>query len=165
MIQQSSFGHLHFHFGAAASYSLFGQWIATGANKGTLYAKGGFLCNGTAADVNVGLGYSATAAASAIQATSKSTGVTANGLCGNILVNNAALAANTTVLFTFTNSLIVNSDIILLSIGNSPTPGAYQAWVSSVGTGSCVIAVRNLTGGSLSEQIPIRFSIFRAGFS
>jgi len=104
------------------------------------------------------LGYTASAQGTVTQATDKSTGVTLNKSAGRITMNNAALASNTAVSFTLTNSLISANDAIIVNVSGGGTAGAYTTYISSMTTGSAVITLRNMTGGSLSEAVIINFA-------
>ena len=104
------------------------------------------------------LGYSTDAQGAVTQLTSKSTGVTLDKSCGQITMNNAALAGTTNVTFTLTNALIGIKDVLVLNVYGG-TSGSYNVWVSGLATGSATITVRNITGGSLSEAIVINFAI------
>jgi len=95
------------------------------------------------------------------QATSKSTGVTLSKKCGQITMDAAALAADTTVTFTLTNTEVVATDIIILNHVSGGTAGAYLL-NAQAGSGSASINVRNITSGSLSEAIVIGFAIIKA---
>lgn len=108
------------------------------------------------------LGYDTGAGGTITQATSKTTAVTLNKASGQITMNNAALASGAEVTFQFNNSLIDNEDNILLSV----TAGAagwynYQVKGGSFASGSCQIAVKNLSGGSLSEAVVLNFTILK----
>jgi hypothetical protein len=105
------------------------------------------------------IGYSAAAQGTVTQATDKSTGVTLNKSSGRITMNNAALAANTAVSFTLTNSSVSANDTIIVCISGGATAAAYTTYVSSLSLGAAVITLRNLTGGSLSEAVIINFAI------
>ena len=105
------------------------------------------------------LGYATGAQGTVTQATDKGTGVTLNKSAGRITMNNAALASNTAVSFTLTNSLISANDVIILNVSGGGTAGAYTTYVSSMTTGSAVITLRNLTSGSLSEAVVINYAI------
>lgn len=98
------------------------------------------------------------------QATSKSTGVTLNKRCGQITLNGAALAADTTVSFTLTNSTVAATDIFALNHVSAGTNGAYTL-NAQAGSGTATIAVRNVTAGSLSEAIVIGFAVIKAATS
>jgi len=107
------------------------------------------------------LGYTVAAQGTVTQATSKSTAVTLNKSAGRITMNNAALVGNTAVSFTLTNSLISANDLIILNIsgGAVADPTAYTAYVSSMGTGTAIITLRNLTATSQSEAVVINFAL------
>jgi hypothetical protein len=105
------------------------------------------------------IGYSTAAQGAVTQATSKSTGVTLNKSMGKITMNNAALAAGATVLFTLTNSKISTNDVVIVNLGSAGTSGAYWPYVANVGTGTAVIGLYNNTAGSLSEAVVVSFAI------
>ena len=104
------------------------------------------------------IGYASGAQTAVTQATSKSTGVTANTSAGQITMNNASLATVTNVTFTLTNSVLSAKDVLILNVTNG-TSGAYNAFVSSMAAGSATITLRNISGGSLSEAVVINFAI------
>lgn len=105
------------------------------------------------------LGYAAGAQGVVTQATSKSTAVTLNKSAGQITTNAAALAATTTVTFTFNNSTISTNDTVIVTVAAGATAGAYNAWVTGLNAGSATIALRNITGGSLSEAVVLNFAV------
>ena len=95
------------------------------------------------------------------QATSKSTSVTLNKKCGLITLHNAALASNAIVSFTFTNSTIASTDVIALNHASGGTAGKYVLNAQAA-AGSASINVTNISSGSLSEAIVIRFAVIKA---
>ena len=95
------------------------------------------------------------------QSTSKSTGVTLSKKCGQITLHNAALAADTTVSFTLTNTTVAVTDIIVLNHVSGGTAGSYLLNAKAA-AGSASINVRNITSGSLSEAIVIGFAVVKA---
>ena len=95
------------------------------------------------------------------QTTSKSTGVTLNTKCGQVTMNAAALAADTTVSFTLTNSTIAATDVLVLNHVSGGTAGSYLLNAQAA-AGSASINVRNITSGSLSEAIVIGFAVIKA---
>jgi hypothetical protein len=105
------------------------------------------------------LGYTEEASGTVTQLTDKSTGVTLNKSAGQITLNGASLANITNVSFTLTNSTISAKDVIILSVSSGATAGAYNCWISSKTTGSCVITIRNLSGGALAEAFVINFAV------
>jgi hypothetical protein len=114
---------------------------------------------GTTVYATTEIGYTAEASGTVTQLTDKSTGVTLNKSAGQITLNNAALPNITNVSFTLTNNTISAKDVIILSVSSGATAGAYNCWISSKTTGSCVITIRNLSGGSLSEAFVINFAV------
>ena len=95
------------------------------------------------------------------QQTSKSTGVTLSKKCGQITLHNAALAADTTVSFTLTNTTIAATDLLVLNHVSGGTAGSYLL-NAQCAAGSASINVRNVTAGSLSEAIVIGFALVKA---
>ena len=97
---------------------------------------------------------------SVTQATNKSTGVTLNNRSGAITRDNAALAAAAEVTFIVTNSTVVATDVVILSIQTTgATAGAYTAEVNEVGAGVFSVTVSNASAGSLSEAVIINFVV------
>jgi hypothetical protein len=137
-----------------------GQVLTTpniGAATGTsLSTTGNQVISGTGKQ-----GYATGSGGTVTQATSKATGVTLSKSTGQITLNNAALAADTTVSFTLTNTVIEVGDILIMNHISGGTAGSYLLNAqSSAGTAS--INVRNITGGSLSEAIVIAFAVIKA---
>ena len=95
------------------------------------------------------------------QATSKATAVTLNKKCGQITMNAAALAADTTVTFVLTNSTIAATDLLVLNHVSGGTAGSYLLNAQAA-AGSASINVRNITAASLSEAIVISFAVIKA---
>ena len=93
------------------------------------------------------------------QGTSKSTTVVVNAKCGVVTMHNASLASSTSVNFTMTNSAISATDVVMANCGVGGTAGAYQLNVLSVGVGTAVFRVSNITGGGLSEALTINFAV------
>ena len=96
-----------------------------------------------------------------VQSTSKSTAVVLSKKCGTIEMHNAALAANTTVSFTLTNTTIAATDLLVLNHVSGGTAGSYLLNAQAA-AGSASINVRNITSGSLSEAIVIGFAVVKA---
>ena len=106
------------------------------------------------------IGYATAAQGAVTQATSKSTGVTLNKSNGQITMNNAALANGASISFTLTNSLISARDVIIVNVaGGATTPGSYTSYVSTIGTGTAVLSLYNISGGSLSEAVVLNYAI------
>ena len=106
------------------------------------------------------LGYTTDAQGTVTQLTDKSTAVTLNKSAGRITMNNASLASATGVTFTLNNSYISSNDTIILTLsGGIATPGTYNVFANSLGTGSVSITLRNLSAGPLSEAVVVNFAL------
>ena len=108
-----------------------------------------------------GLGYGTGSGGTVTQLTSKSTSVTLNKPTGQITMNSAALAAGVSVSFTFTNSLIANTDILILSLKNGTGSVNAYKFFSECTNGNGVIQITNISGISLAEAIVINFAIIK----
>lgn len=93
------------------------------------------------------------------QGTSKSTTVVVNAKAGVVTMHNAALASNTAVQFTMTNSAISGTDVVSVNQGTGGTAGSYQAHCVSVGAGTAIFRVVNTSGGSLGEAVTLNFVV------
>lgn len=127
--------------------------IATGTSLST---TGNQVISGTGKQ-----GYTTGSGGVVTQATSKATGVTLNKPTGQITLNNAALAADTTVSFVLTNSVIEANDILVFNHISGGSPSLYTFNAQSA-AGSATINVRNITSGSLSEAIVLSFAVIKA---
>ena len=95
------------------------------------------------------------------QGTNKSGTVVLNKKCGQITMDAASLAANTTVSFTLTNSTIAATDLLVLNHDAGGTAGSYLLNAQAA-AGSASINVRNVTAGALAEAIVIGFAVIKA---
>lgn len=128
-----------------------------GAATGTsLSTTGNQVISGTGKQ-----GYATGSGGTVTQLTSKATGVTLSKPTGQITLNAAALAADTTVSFTLTNTVIEAGDILIMNHISAGTAGSYLLNAQSA-AGSASINVRNITTGSLSEAIVIAFAVIKA---
>lgn len=143
--------------------------ISTGA-AGTAAAGTGDLAKLTSDGVFTipsstgGLGYSTGAGGTVTQSSNKGAAVTLNRPCGEVTMHNAALAADTTVAFAINNSLIAAGDTVVLNHVSGGTIGSYLLH-AACGSGSAIAYVRNITAGSLSEAIVIRFAVIKGATS
>lgn len=122
------------------------------------------LTSGAVALASGSIGYATGNGGTVVQAANKSTGVTLNEPSGEITLNAAALAAATPVSFTFSNSTIAATDVLILNHASAGTAGAYTL-NAQCAAGSALITVRNVTAGSLSEAIVIRFAVLKGATS
>ena len=131
-------------------------------------SSGQVVYNNAGVQAGGNLGYNATTGVfgylsgtgTVTQATNKATGVTLNSPTGQITLNGAALAADTTVSFTLTNSSITANDVLILNHLSAGTAGSYLLNAQAA-AGSASINVRNITAGSLSEAIVICFAVIK----
>jgi len=105
--------------------------------------------------IGIGAGYGA----SVTQGTSKTQGVTINAKAGVVTMHNAALAANTAVQFTMTNSAISATDVVVTNQGAGGTSGSYQAHCVDVSAGTAIFRVVNTSAGSLGEAVTLNFVV------
>jgi hypothetical protein len=106
------------------------------------------------------IGY--TSGGSVTQAGAKTNPVSLNRPTGTIIINNAALAANTSVLFNLNNSLIQVNDLLLVTHITGGTIGAYNINAYIVGDFIGGIWIRNITSGSLSESLTLQFMLLKS---
>jgi len=109
-------------------------------------------------------GYVAGGGGTVTQATNKATGVTLNKPSGQITMNNASLAAATIVSFTFTNSTISSTDLLVINHVSGGTIGSYT-FTAACGAGSAAVYVRNATSGSLGEAVVLRYAVIKGAIS
>jgi hypothetical protein len=103
------------------------------------------------------LGYTTGAGGAVTQDTDKSTGVTLNAPTGQITMHSAELAGAAVATFVLTNSFITATDNVVITANFAGGP--YEAWAYSVGAGQCSIAVRNASGGALSNAVVLNFAV------
>ena len=135
----------------------------TTVTAGTSITSGTTITAGTYLYGTSGVGYPAGTGGSVTQGSGsgKSTGVsTLNTITGTIVTNNASLAANSNVSFTFTNTFIGENDMIIAYAVNNANYLIVPGSCTNVNT--CAINIRNLTSGPLSDAISIRFAIIKS---
>jgi hypothetical protein len=108
-----------------------------------------------------GVGYTTGAGSTVTQNANKSQGVTINKPCGQITMNNAALAAAAEVSFTVTNSVVASTDVVIVNVQSVGTAGSYFVTVGAVSAGSFSITVGNASAGSLSQAIVLNFCVIK----
>jgi hypothetical protein len=145
--------------GLAGGLTISGTNLSLGSITPTGVASSGAV---TSSSATAGNGYATGAGGTVTQATSKSTGVTLNKVCGQITMNAAALAAATSVGFTLTNSAIAATDVVIVNIASGASADSYQATVDAVAAGSCRISLRNISAASKSEAVVVNFALCKA---
>jgi hypothetical protein len=99
------------------------------------------------------------------QETNKATTVVLSKVCGQITMDDDALAAAAEVSFTVTNTTVAAGDVVLVNHSSAGTGGAYLVQANTIAAGSFKITVANLSTGSLSEAIVLTFIVFKAAAS
>ena len=110
---------------------------------------------------NGALGYGTGSGGTVTQLTNKSTTVTLNKPSGQIIMNNDALAAGTSVSFQLNNSIIGYADTIYVTGDNSN----YKYEVFGARYGNQIIKVTNVTVSNLSEAPTITFTVIKGANS
>jgi hypothetical protein len=154
-------GSSRFSVSKAGNVSAAGTLAVTGAS--TLTGAVTFKAAAKSDSATAGIGYATGAGGTVTQATSKSTGVTLDKICGEIVMNNAQLNRDTAVSFTLTNSTIAATDVVVVNIKSAATANAYNVGVTAVAAGSCRIQLHNILGGTdLSEAVVLSFAVIKA---
>ena len=124
----------------------------------TIASSSTILANGNSSKIgyNTGAGGTITQGAGA-----KTNSVTLNRPTGIIVTDNAALAGDTAVTFNLSNSVIEATDIVLISHISGGTLGSYNFAVAPA-AGNANIVIRNITAGSLSEALTLRFIVIKS---
>ena len=118
--------------------------------------------NFEAVDTNTtGLGFYTGAGGTAPAGATKATPFTLNKMCGQFTTAADALAANTAVSATWTNSKIAATDVVIMNHNSGGTLGAYHYNVAC-GAGTATVSIRNLTSGSLSEALVFSFVVIKS---
>jgi hypothetical protein len=124
----------------------------------TIASNSTILANGNSSKI----GYDTGAGGSVTQgAGAKTNSVTLNRPTGIIVTDSAALATATAVTFNLSNSVIEATDIVVASHISGGTLGAYNFAVAPA-AGNANIVIRNITAGSLSEALTLRFIVIKS---
>lgn len=144
---------------------------SSGADVFTLSASSGATigdwsaANGLLVKQATGLGYGTGSGGSVTQPTSKSTAVALNKPCGQITMNNAALAAGASVQFQVNNNLAAGADAVVLNItGGTANASSYRV-IGYVQGNAFFVRLTNESGGSLSDAVVINFAIIKGATS
>lgn len=109
-----------------------------------------------------GLGYGTGSGGTVTQTTDKSTTVTLNKTNGQIQLTGSSISAGSVVSFQLNNNKISSTDTVYISVSSGMSSGgSYNISVDSTANGSCIISIRNLTGGTLSEPLILNFAVLK----
>ena len=112
-----------------------------------------------------GLGYRKGVGSTVTQGTNRATGVTINAMCGTITTHNASLAAESSAVFTVTNSFVEIGDVVLISQRSGKVALNTQVEVTAVANGSFDITVINnnvAAGTAETGAIVLNFAVIKA---
>lgn len=126
----------------------------------------------TSTDVNTAnvsatgqIGYTGTGTGGAVtQATSRTTGVTLDKICGEItLFGPAVVSGHSVESFTLTNNKIAATDVVHCCFKSGMTDSKLGVAVTAVAAGSCQITVNNHTNNNSTSETPvINFVVIKA---
>ena len=110
------------------------------------------------------LGYKAGSGGTVTQATTgKGAAVALNKISGEIVMDDASLANNATAVFTFNNTTIAATDVVIVNIASGvAVAGSYQVTVGAVAANSCSISVLNVSGDARTDTIKLNFAVIKA---
>lgn len=130
------------------------------SNMSLVQSLGAVDCNigGQIATPLGAIGYTRGAGASVTQTTNKTTSVTINNPCGQIVTASSTLAGGAEVSFTVNNTTVDIYDVIVVTTGNA----AHQVRVGDNAFTSFKIYIKNITGGSLSDAVTINFAVIKS---
>lgn len=114
----------------------------------------------TAPDGN-GIGYTTGVGGAVTQASSASTGVTLNKVCGQITTVALTTAGAAEEVFVVTNSEVAATDVIALSTTYAGA-GTPMLGVKGVAAGSFSIVITNLSASALDALMVINFAVIKA---
>lgn len=140
--------------------------VTGAANISTLETISSIDISTTTLEAGGKISYGPTAAGvggTVTQATSRTTGVTLNKVCGQITLYSTTVAAGNVSEFTVTNSTVVSSsrNVIQLSLSNpGASTGVYVPFVSLISTGSFRISIHCLSAPAAAESPVINFAVF-----
>lgn len=130
---------------------------AADKSSGTLQA---FTAGLSSAHSTQGIGHATGAGGTVTQATSRTTAVTLNKICGQIITFNSALAANTVQSFTVNNSTVATTDCVILTAAAVHSPDDIY-FVTQVNSGNFRISYTYASGPS-SAQMTFNFVVIKA---
>ena len=109
-----------------------------------------------------GIGYATGAGGAVTQVTSRTTGVTLNAFTGQITLFSVIAAADSTVSFVLTNTLIAATDHVIVTHVSGGTMGLYNA-TATPAAGSATIFIRNVTPTASVAQSPVlKFTVIKS---
>jgi hypothetical protein len=130
----------------------------------TLGATTASTVRGTTVEATTSIGYPTGTGGAVTQATSRTTGVTLNKICGQItLFGPATIGGHSNQEFTLTNSFIEANDVVVVCLKSGITSGQYTVGTTAVSAGSCKISIQNVNNTASPSDTPvISFAVIKA---
>jgi hypothetical protein len=156
---------------ASAAGSLLDDLQVGGVSKWSVRKDGAATAAGfiKSTSATAGVGYATGAGGTVTQATSRTTGVTLNKICGQITLVAGTIAGHEADEFVLTNSAIEAGDVVVASIKSGLAAGTakyYRVGVTAVGAGSCTISVGNIDNGTIpstgTDTPVLNFAVIKA---
>lgn len=120
----------------------------------------GYLAKGKTTGIGFKTGYGA--GGTVTQASSITTGVTLDKLCGQIVTVSTTLAAAAEADFVVTNSKVAATDVVVVCIASTSSAGTPVAVVAAVAAGSFTIRLSNLhASAALDNTLTINFMVLK----
>ena len=143
----------------------FNQERISSLDNATIGATTAAAVTGTNVLATTTLGYKAGSGGTVTQAdtSGKGTAVTLNKISGEIVMDDASLADDATAVFTFNNTTIAATDVVIVNIASGvAVAGSYQVTVGAVAANSCSISVLNVSGDARTDTIKLNFAVIKA---
>lgn len=133
----------------------------------TLGATTASTVRGTTVEATTSIGYPTGTGGAVTQATSRTTGVTLNKICGQItLFGPTTIAGHGNQEFTLTNSFIAANDVVVVCIKSGITSAQYTVGVTAVNSGSCKISLQNVNNSVTPSDTPVlSFAVIKAAIA
>jgi hypothetical protein len=144
---------------------IFNEGRITSLDGATIGATTPAAVTGTNVLATTTLGYKAGSGGTVTQAATsgKGTAVALNKINGEIVMDDASLANDATAVFTFNNTTIAATDVVIVNIASGvAVAGSYQVTVGAVATNSCSISVLNVSGDARTDTIKLNFAVIKA---
>jgi hypothetical protein len=160
-------GSSRFSVSKAGNVSAAGTLAVTGAS--TLTGAVTFKAAAKSDSATAGIGYATGAGGTVTQASSRTTGVTLDKICGEITLVAGTISGHEADAFVLTNSTIAATDTVVVNIKSGVAAGTakyYSVNVIGVAAGSCTISVGNLDNGTIpstgTDTPVLNFAVIKA---
>ena len=107
-----------------------------------------------------GVGYTTGAGGTVTQLTDKTTAVTLNTISGEITSNNATISGDAVASFTFNNSTISNTDVMIINQTSVANIGLYT-FMANCQNGYANIHIHNATNSAKTDVIVMRYAVIK----